>query len=216
MIRVLVTGFETFGDEPVNPSKELAIKLDGQVLGRAQVYGYVLPVSYNRAKKAVKYILETIDPRIVLSFGLSPQRTVVSIERIALNYAHSRIPDNDGVFLSHARIINEGPIALESTINTQRARDIFIENGIPAIVSYHAGTFLCNYVFYLMLYYSMVSERKAGFIHIPYTHKNIISMLRRNKIKTAPSIDEEKLLHAIRKLIINLVEEERLVSHNSK
>ncbi len=207
MIRVLVTGFKEFGDEPINPSRLLATKLDGQVLGNAQVYGFVLPVSYSRVRKAIKYILEIIDPDIVLSFGLSPQRAIVSIERIALNYAYSRMPDNDGVFLNHARIIDDGPIALESTIDARKITDLFLNNGIPAVVSYHAGTFLCNYVFYLMLYHSMGNRRRVGFIHIPYTHKDVIKMLRENKLKITPSIDDEKLLQAIKKLILYLVEE---------
>ncbi len=208
MIRVLVTGFEEFGDEPINPSRILVTKLDGQVLGRAQIYGFVLPVSYSRVRRITKYLLENIDPDVVLSFGLSLQRTVVSVERIALNYAYSRIPDNDGVVLNHVKIIDNGPIALESTINVFKTTELFLENGVPAIVSYHAGTFLCNYVFYLMLYYSINSERKVGFIHIPYTHRDVINMLGGSKPRIAPSIDGDKLLQAIRKLVLYLVEEE--------
>jgi len=208
MVRVLVTGFEEFGDEPVNPSRMLVRELDGQVLGRAQVYGFALPVSYSRVRRAVRYLLEDIDPDIVLSFGLSPQRTVVSVERIALNYAYSRMPDNDGVVLNHKKIVENGPIALESTINVFKTTELFLENGVPAIVSYHAGTFLCNYVFYLMLYYSINNKRKVGFIHIPYTHRDVINMLGGSKPKIAPSIDGDKLLQAIRKLVLYLAEEE--------
>lgn len=208
MIRVLVTGFEEYGSEPINPSRSLATKLNGQVIGRAQIYGFILPVSYNRVRKAVKYLLEAIDPDVVLSFGLSPRRSVVSIERIALNYAYSKIPDNDGVVLSHVKIVDNGPIALESTIDILRIIDIFLNNGVPAVISYHAGTFLCNYVFYLMLYHSIDNRRKVGFIHIPYTHKDVINMLGRNESRIVPSIDADRLLQAIRKLILHLTEEE--------
>ncbi len=106
MIRVLVTGFERFGREPLNPTEELVARLDGEVVGRAIIYGVVLPVSYNRSKRLIRLLLGNIEPDIILSFGLSSQRTIVSIEKIALNYAHSRTPDNDSIVLKHNKIIN--------------------------------------------------------------------------------------------------------------
>ncbi len=204
MIRVLVTGFERFGREPLNPTEELVARLDGEVVGRAIIYGVVLPVSYNRSKRLIRLLLGNIEPDIILSFGLSSQRTIVSIEKIALNYAHSRTPDNDGIVLKHNKIIENGPLALESTLNVEEAVKVLLDNNVPAIVSYHAGTFLCNYVFYLMLYYSLHTSRIVGFIHIPYTHRDVVEIIRRSESRIPPSIDYEKLYYAIRKLILFL------------
>ncbi len=206
MPRVLITGFERYGKEPINPTERIALELNGQVIGKALIYGLVLPVSYRSIKKMLPQVLADIDPDIVLSLGLSPQRTLVSIERIALNYVFSKIPDNDGIIIEHKKIIDNGPLALESTINVIEAANVMLKNGVPTTISYHAGTFLCNYVFYLILYYSRNHKRRVGFIHVPYTHRDVVFMLRNKVNKNPPSIHYDLLVNAIKKLILYLSE----------
>ena len=156
MTRVLVTGFEPFGEHAVNPSALVAKSFDG----------VVLPVSYARAADALHDAIEAADPDIVLCFGLADDRAKVSVERFAHNLDEASTTDNDGSPGSGKEIDPAGPLAFRSTLPVDDIVASLEAEGIPAEVSRDAGGFLCNHVFYLLMQ-TLDPNRIGGFVHIP-------------------------------------------------
>lgn len=171
-MRVLITGFETYGKETYNPSGELALKMNETKIGEARVFGEKMPVSYKRVKSLLTEKIREIKPKIIINLGLAPGASYVRVERVAINIMDAG-PDNDGYRPVDKPIEPRGPPAYFATIPIKAIIQRVKENGIPASISNSAGTFLCNYIMYQTLHY--ISTRKlralAGFIHIPYTPK---------------------------------------------
>ena len=149
---VLVTGFEAWGEHPVNPSQLVAERLGG----------VVLPVSYTRAADALRAAIDERDPKLVIAFGLAESRDKVSVERFAHNLDEASQVDDDATSGSGAEIDPAGPLALRSTLPVDAIVATLNEAGIPAEVSRDAGGFLCNHVFYRLL-----QVREGGFVHVP-------------------------------------------------
>lgn len=155
-MRVLVTGFEPFGEHATNPSALLAKSFDG----------VVLPVSYARAADALRAAIDDADPDIVLCFGLADGDTAISVERFAHNIEEADVVDNDGARGSGAEIDPAGPLALRSTLPVDEIVAALRDDGLPASVSRDAGGYLCNHVFYVLMQ-TLDPKRIGGFIHVP-------------------------------------------------
>ena len=153
MTRVLVTGFEPFGEQPVNPSQLVAEAFDG----------VVLPVSYARAGDELRRAIEERDPDLVVCFGLAADRTVITVERYAHNLDEASTTDNDGAAGSGSPIDATGPLALASTLPVDAIVATLQAEQIPAEVSRDAGGYLCNHVLYTLLR----SGARGGFVHLP-------------------------------------------------
>ncbi|AEC52126.1 pyrrolidone-carboxylate peptidase [Pyrococcus sp. NA2] len=175
-MKVLITGFEPFGGDDKNPTSEIAETLNGKKIGDAEVVSFVLPVSFKRAREKLIKILDEVKPDIAISLGLAPGRTHISVERVAINIIDARIPDNDGEQPKDEPIVEGGPVAYFATIPTREIVEEMKRNGIPAVLSYTAGTYLCNFVMYLTLHTSATKgyPKKAGFIHVPYTPDQVL------------------------------------------
>lgn len=156
MTRVLVTGFEPFGEHAVNPSALVAKSFDG----------VVLPVSYAHAAGALQAAIDDADPDVVLCFGLADNRTKVSVERFAHNLDEAGTTDNDEAPGSGKEIDPAGPLAFRSTLPVDEIVAALEAEGIPAEVSRDAGGFLCNHVFYVLMQ-TLDPKRTGGFIHVP-------------------------------------------------
>ncbi|MHA1593274.1 MAG: pyroglutamyl-peptidase I [Candidatus Baldrarchaeia archaeon] len=169
-MEVFVTGFEPWGEEDYNPSGEVAKRLDGQVIGSARVRGLVLPVSYKRAKEILINAIDAHRPRIILGVGLAPNTTCIRVERVAINVMDGG-PDVDDYKPVDEPIDPNGPAAYFATIPIRRIVEKLKENGIPAVISNSAGTFLCNFVMYCALHHVALKnyDTRVGFIHVPYT-----------------------------------------------
>jgi pyroglutamyl-peptidase len=157
--RVLVTGFEPFGEHAVNPSALVAKSFDG----------VVLPVSYARAADALRAAIDQTDPDVVICFGLADGDTAISVERFAHNIEETDAIDNDGARGSGAEIDPAGPLALRSTLPVDEIVAALRDEGIPAAVSRDAGGFLCNHVFYVLMQ-TLDPKRIGGFVHVPPAH----------------------------------------------
>ena len=153
-MNIIVTGFEPFGGERVNASWEAVRELQG-------VQTVLLPVSFRRAAAAVREIVSA-SPDAILCVGEAGGREKISVERVAVNLMNARIPDNDGFQPVDAKIREDGPAAYFSTLPT-RALAQAMEN---AEISYTAGTYVCNAVFYTLMDAAGESI-PAGFIHVP-------------------------------------------------
>jgi pyroglutamyl-peptidase len=154
--RVLVTGFESFGEHAINPSALVANAFDG----------VVLPVSYARAADALQVAIDDADPEVVLCFGLADKRTKISVERFAHNLDEASTIDNDEAPGSGKEIDPAGPLAFRSTLPVDEIVAALEAEGIPAEVSRDAGGFLCNHVFYVLMQ-TLDPKRIGGFIHVP-------------------------------------------------
>lgn len=164
-MKFLVTGFEPFGGEAVNPSWE-AVKGLPEEIGQLEIVKQCLPTCFG---KAAELLLETVKrekPRAVLSVGLAGGRKGISLERVALNLRDARIPDNAGSQPVDEPVAEEGPAAIFTTLPIKAMLRALEEAGIPGRISNSAGTFVCNEVMYMALYQAGVSM--AGFVHVPY------------------------------------------------
>lgn len=159
-MRIVVTGFEPFDGREKNASWEAVRALQG-------VERTLLPVSFARAAERVRAIAAS-RPDAVICVGEAGGRKAVSVERTAINLMDARIPDCDGAQPRDAAIIEGGPAAYFSTLPTRRILDAVSGAGIPAEMSYTAGTYVCNCVFYALMESARAHQVKAaGFIHVP-------------------------------------------------
>ena len=168
-MKALVTGFEPFGPDAVNPSREAVLRLSSR-LGDLTIETRIVPTVFGRAIAALEDAIVTTQPDIVLGVGLAGGRAELSLERVAINVDDARIPDNDGQQPIDRPIVAGGPAAYFTGLPVKRAVAALREAGLPAIVSNTAGTFVCNHIFYGLMH--LVASRRlpvrGGFLHVPY------------------------------------------------
>lgn len=169
-MRVLLTGFQPFAGETVNPSAEIARALDGEVIEGHTVVGVVLPCVFGEAIAALKGHLARTEPALVICVGQAGGRASISFERVAINLDDARIPDEAGQQPRDRPVIEGGPAAYFSSLPVKAMAHALGAAGVPAEVSHTAGTFVCNHVFYgLMHALSGGSGTRGGFVHVPFT-----------------------------------------------
>ena len=169
MRRVLLTGFEPFDGDAVNPSWEVARSLDGEVLGGATVQALQLPCVFGAARDALWQALEGGTFDLLLSLGLAGNRPDVTVERIAINVDDARIPDNAGQQPVDGPVVAGGPVAYWASLPIKRMVAAVRAAGVPASVSQSAGTFVCNHVFYAGAHWTAMRQPqlRVGFLHLP-------------------------------------------------
>ncbi len=171
MRKVLVTGFEPFGGDRVNPSWEVVKKLQDVQLSGVSLAVRQLPCVFGKAIEALNQAIDETDPLMVICVGQAGGRVDFSIERVAINVDDARIPDNDGQQPIDAPIVKDGPAAYFTQLPLKALVNGLREAGIPASVSQTAGTYVCNHVMYGLLHRMTQSDcrvKKGGFIHVPY------------------------------------------------
>ncbi|MFE1629018.1 pyroglutamyl-peptidase I [Brevibacillus reuszeri] len=170
MTKVLVTGFDPFGGEPINPAWESVKELAKIESDQYKVEVRQIPTVFNKSIEHLYAAIEETKPDIVLCIGQAGGRGDLSIERVAINVNDARIADNEGNQPIDTPIVEHGPAAYWSTLPIKSMVHELQQQGIPASISQTAGTYVCNHVFYGLMHY--VAENKAtirgGFIHIPY------------------------------------------------
>jgi len=170
MKTVLVTGFEPFGGDPLNPSQEIARALDGRVIAGRRVVGAVLPCVFGDSLVELRRLLRQHRPERVVCLGLAAGRAEITPERIAINVDDARLPDNRGAQPVDRPVVRGGPAAYWSRLPIKAIVAALRERGIPASVSQTAGTFVCNHVFYGLMH-ALRRRRgvRGGFVHVPCT-----------------------------------------------
>lgn len=168
-MKVLVTGFDPFGGESINPAYEAVKALPDEILG-AQVIKIEIPTVFDDAPKAVETAIEVYHPDIVLCVGQAGGRTHITPEFVGINFKDARIPDNLGKQPLNEKIAEDGDTAYFSKHPVKAMVQKLKDHGIPAAVSYSAGTYVCNDVMYSLLY--MIDKKypniRGGFVHVPY------------------------------------------------
>lgn len=170
MKNILVTGFDPFGGESINPALESIKQLKGWHVDEYQVAVREIPTVFGRSCERLIQAIEETDPAIVICVGQAGGRPDITIERVAINVNDARIADNENNQPIDTPIIEGGPVGYWSTLPIKAMVKEMKESGIPASVSQTAGTFVCNHLFYGLLHYAAQSEKtiRGGFIHIPF------------------------------------------------
>ena len=167
---VLLTGFEPFGGERINPSGEIARALDGEIVNAHRVVGAVLPVAFASTLPMLEALIETHRPVLVLATGQAGGRGELSIERLAANLVDARIPDADGAQPIDEPVVAGAPAAYFSTLPVKAMLARMRALGIPASLSQSAGAYVCNQTFYALAHLVDTRHRgtRAGFMHVPW------------------------------------------------
>lgn len=169
MKTILLTGFEPFGGETLNPSEEIARQLHGTVIAKHEVIGALLPCVFGEAIKELKRQIRATQPTLVICVGQAGGRSDITPERVAINVDDARIADNAEQQPVDRAIVRGGPVAYWSTLPVKAIVAALRAQQIPASVSQTAGTFVCNHVFYgLMHALSATKGVRGGFIHVPF------------------------------------------------
>jgi len=190
-MRVLVTGFEPFGGEKINPSWEAVKGLPEEIEG-AEIVKRQLPVSFKKVREMLPALIDDVKPDIVILTGQAGGRANITVERVAINVMDARMEDNEGYKPEDEPIFENAPAAYFATIPIKRIVKALRENRIPAMVSNTAGTYVCNTAMYTALHYisSNGLKAKAGFIHVPYIPEQVLE-------KPQPSMSLEMIRKAI-------------------
>ena len=162
MTRVLLTGFEPFGTATSNPSGEIVKQISGDNIITA-----ILPVAYTQSADRLLALIAEHNPDVVICLGQAEGRTAITPEKVAINLDDARLADNEGVLRSDVKILDKGPDAYFSTLPVKEMVEAIKAQGIPSSVSFSAGAFLCNHVFYVAQNKFAGTNVRSGFVHVP-------------------------------------------------
>lgn len=191
-MNILITGFEPFGGELINPALE-ALNNINDTIDSHKIIKRALPVVFYESLEALETCIESVSPDIVICVGQAGGRTAISIERIGINLDDARIPDNKNQTPIDVSINPTGPAAYFSNLPIKAITAAITEAGIPASVSNTAGTYVCNHVLYglMDLIHRKYPNIKGGFIHIPYLPSQVVNM------PSMPSMHLDDIVKAI-------------------
>ena len=167
MKKLLITGFDAFGADSVNPSWEAVQRLPEEI-GDFQLKKLGIPTVFGQGAADVLATAQDFQPDLILCVGLAAGRDAVTPERIAVNIRHARIPDNRGFLPQGERIVPDGPAAYFTTVPVEAMARAIQKASIPGTVSNTAGTYVCNDVLYTLLHHYAGTPVRVGFIHVPY------------------------------------------------
>ncbi len=201
-MKILVTGFDPFGDQAINPSWLAVNGLPNEING-ASIEVLQIPTAFHRSMDKIQEKLETEDYDVVLAVGQAGGRAAVTPERVGINIDDASIPDNLGNQPIDATIFEDGQSAYFSNLPVKRMVEILREMDIPASLSNSAGTYVCNHVLYSLGYLQdkKYPNLKFGFIHVPFIHDQVED----NKY---PSLSLHELVIGLKSIIRVITEHE--------
>lgn len=175
-MKILVTGFDPFGGEKINPALE-AVKGLADTIKGAEIKKLEIPTVFNKSAEVVKKAIEEFQPDYVLNIGQAGGRFEISPERVAINVDDARIADNEGNQPIDAPIKEDGDAAYFTQLPVKAMVTAIKNAGIPGAVSNTAGTFVCNHIMYQVQYmiHTNYPKIKGGFIHVPYIPEQVVS-----------------------------------------
>lgn len=173
---VLITGFEAFGDDTTNPTARLVDELDGTLLLGRRVVGLELPVSAERVPGLLAAAVDAHEPELVLSLGLANGRSMMAVERVAVNVLDFPMPDNDGAQPIDEPVVAGAPCAYFATVPLKSTVLAWRGLGLPGYVSNSAGTYLCNATLFLALHLGSTRGFRAGLLHVPYLPEQVAEL----------------------------------------
>ncbi|MET9494859.1 pyroglutamyl-peptidase I [Streptomyces sp. NPDC006552] len=200
MTRVLVTGFEPFGGESVNPSWQAAQLVAAAPPEGLAVTAVQLPCVVGASLEVLREAVERVRPELVLCLGQAGGRAGVTVERVAINVDDARIPDNAGAQPVDEPVVPGGPAAYFSTLPVKACVAAMRGAGVPAALSNTAGTFVCNHVAYGLAH--LLATRfpgvRGGFVHVPWAPAQVPD-------GSAPSLPPDLVAEGVRALLSTAV-----------
>ena len=167
MKKLLISGFEPFDNEKINPSWE-AVRLLPDAVGDYRVTKLRLPVVFVAAADELLRVADELCPDVIIAVGQAGGRAAITPEMVGINLRHGKIPDNAGHLATDEPIVEGGVAAYFSTLPVRKIVEGVKNAGLPAEVSYSAGAYVCNDVLYTSLAKTAKNSTRVGFIHIPY------------------------------------------------
>ena len=167
MGRMLMTGFDPFGGETINPAWEAVRRLPDRI-GPWEIERLMVPTVFGEASRTALEAARKLQPDVILCVGQAGGRGGVTPERIAVNIRDAKIADNAGNIPAGEQILETGPAAYFSTVPVKEMACAIQACGISAAVSNSAGAFVCNDTLYLLLHHYSQTRTRLGFIHVPY------------------------------------------------
>ena len=191
-MKILVTGFDPFGQDTINPALEAVKQLPNEILG-ASIIKLEIPTMFHQAANVVNLAIQQHQPDIVVHIGQAGGRFGITPERIAINLDDARIADNSSQQPIDQLIAENGPAAYFSQLPVKAMVANMQEVGIPATVSNSAGTFVCNHIMYQTLHYCQMNypQIQSGFIHVPYLPQQVADKA------SLPSMDLETIVQGL-------------------
>jgi len=205
MMKILVTGFDPFGGEKINPALETIKRLPDTILG-AQIIKLEIPTVVGKSLAKIAEAVEKENPDVVLSIGQAGGRSEITVERVGINIDDCRIPDNEGNQPIDEPVVKGGPAAYFVTVPIKAIVENIKAHNIPASISNTAGTFICNHVCYGVAHLAAArtaagKPMKSGFIHIPFLPEQVIG-----KPALTPSMSLETIVSGITHALEAIVE----------
>lgn len=191
---ILLTAFEPFGGETINPAQEAAALLPDEI-GGCRIHKLVLPVTFGAAGELAVQAMDRLRPGAVVCLGQAGGRRGVSVERVAVNLMDARIPDNAGDQPVDRPVAEGGPAAYFSTLPVKAMARAICGAGLPGEVSYTAGTYVCNSLLYAVLRHAeqAMPATRCCFIHVPYVPEQTAG---REGVPSMPLADIVRALEA--------------------
>ncbi|MCL2565424.1 MAG: pyroglutamyl-peptidase I [Defluviitaleaceae bacterium] len=204
-MKILLTGFEPFGGETINPAYEV-LKLIPDNIDGHDIIKREIPTSYKSSIKAVGELLESEKPDVVLSLGQAAGAFGLRVEKVGLNLRDANSPDNDDHRASHEVIFEGGETAYYASLPVKAIVKKLRENNIPANVSYSAGAYVCNNLLYALLYLNnkKYENMRCGFIHVPFFPEQIMG--KNNIFYMTPDEMRRGIVLAVKAIIENKVD----------
>ena len=200
-MKILLTGFEPFGGETINPAKE-AVQLVKDEIKKAEIVKCYVPVVFGKAIDTVYEAMVREKPDVVLCIGQAGGRFEITPERVAINCDDARIPDNEGNAPVDAPVFTDGAPAYFSTLPIKKMVEYIKAADVPASVSNTAGTYVCNHLMYGVRYHieKEFPDMIGGFMHVPYLHEQV-----RNRAGV-PSLSKDDVVKGIEAAIEAIVD----------
>lgn len=165
--RLLITGFDPFGGQPVNPSWEAVRRLPNEI-GDYTLTKLRIPTVFGAAAQAVLETAQSVQPDVILSIGQAGGRSAVTPEVVGLNLREADIPDNAGNQPSAQPVVEGAPAAYFATVPVREMVRAINAAGLLGALSYSAGVYVCNDVLYTLLHHFDGTPTRVGFIHVPF------------------------------------------------
>ena len=168
MKKLLITGFEPFGGEQINPSWQAVEALPERV-GNYALTKLLVPMLFGEAADRVIAAADALSPDVIISVGQAAGRDAITPEMVGINLRYAKIPDNSGYEPKDEMILLDGERAYFSTLPVRKIAESINNCGVEAQVSYSAGAYVCNDLLYTLLKRFENTATKVGFIHVPYS-----------------------------------------------
>ena len=201
-MKILITGFDPFGGETANPAWEAVKGLPDELAG-ATLKKIEIPTAFHRAARLIIDTMAAFRPDAVLMVGQAGGRSALTPEFVGINWQNGRIPDNDGFQPTGAFLEPDGETAYFATIPLSDMVASIRTAGIPAFVSYSAGTYVCNAVLYRVLHHISRNDLPclAGFIHVPHTPDQAV-----DKSESTPSMAAETIRRGLEAALLGIIQ----------